>query len=83
MEARNLLVPRWRRAGTSMDVVQDHIASSYPDFRNAHYAHMYGPPPDCKRFEVERSDSLRKCIRPLSGELFSGHSMMIRACRSF
>src|SRR5215831_15746047 len=44
---------------------------------------MYGPPPDCKRFEVERSDSLRKCIRPLSGELFSGHSMMIRACRSF
>jgi hypothetical protein len=30
---------------------------------------MYGPPPDCKRFEVERSDSLRKCIRPLSGEI--------------
>jgi hypothetical protein len=28
---------------------------------------MYGPPPDCKRFEVERRDSLRKCIRPLSG----------------
>src|SRR5215469_8948593 len=34
-------------------------------------------------FEVERSYSLRKCIRPLSGELFSGHLMMIRACRSF
>ena len=32
---------------------------------------MYGPPPDCKRFEVERSDSLRKCIRPLSGESLS------------
>jgi len=29
---------------------------------------MYGPPPDCKRFEVGRKDSLRKCIRPLSGE---------------
>jgi hypothetical protein len=24
---------------------------------------MYGPPPDCKRFEVERRDSPRKCIR--------------------
>ena len=31
---------------------------------------MYGPPPDCKRFEVGRRDSLRKCIRPLSGESF-------------
>src|ERR1700722_7668016 len=31
---------------------------------------MYGPPPDCKRFEVRRRDSLRKCIRPLSGESF-------------
>ena len=31
---------------------------------------------------VER-DSLRKCIRPLSGESFSGHLMMIRTCRSF
>jgi hypothetical protein len=30
---------------------------------------MYGPPPDCKRVEVERSDSLRKCIRPLSGRI--------------
>jgi len=30
---------------------------------------MYGPPPDCKRFEVGRRDSLRKCIRPLSGEI--------------
>jgi len=47
-----------------------------------HVSIMYGPPPDCKRFEVERSNSLRKCIRPLSGESFSGHSMMIRACRS-
>jgi hypothetical protein len=44
---------------------------------------MYGPPPNCKRFEVERSNSLRKCIRPLSGESLSRHSMMIRACRSF
>ena len=26
---------------------------------------MYGPPPDCKRFEAERRDSPRKCIRPL------------------
>jgi hypothetical protein len=41
---------------------------------------MYGPPPDCKRFEVERNYSLRKCIRPLNGESLSGHSMMIRAC---
>src|ERR1019366_6824815 len=31
---------------------------------------MYGPPTDCKRFEVSRRDSLRKCIRPLSGESF-------------
>src|SRR6202030_4147386 len=31
---------------------------------------MYGPPPDCKRFEDGRRDSLRKCIRPLSGESF-------------
>src|SRR5690242_21750493 len=31
---------------------------------------MYGPPPDCKGFEVDRSNSLRKCIRPLSGERF-------------
>src|SRR5690348_9197755 len=31
---------------------------------------MYGPPPDCKGFEVDRSNSLRKCIRPLSGETF-------------
>ena len=44
---------------------------------------MYGPPPDCNRFEVGRRDSLRKCIRPLSGESLSGHLMMIRACRSF
>ena len=44
---------------------------------------MYGPPPDCKRFEVGRRDSLRKCIRPLSGESLSGHLMMIRTCRSF
>src|SRR5437879_2873379 len=44
---------------------------------------MYGLPPDCKRFEVGRRDSLRKCIRPLSGESLSGHLMMIRACRSF
>jgi hypothetical protein len=44
---------------------------------------MYGPPPNCKRFEVGRKDSPRKCIRPLSGELLSGHLMMIRTCRSF
>src|SRR5438270_8434543 len=44
---------------------------------------MYGPPPDCKGFEVGRRDSLRKCIRPLSGESLSGHLMMIRTCRSF
>jgi hypothetical protein len=44
---------------------------------------MYGPPPDCKRFEVEEANSLRKCIRPLGGEFLSGHSMMMRACRSF
>jgi hypothetical protein len=25
---------------------------------------MYGPPSDCKGFEVSRMDSLRKCIRP-------------------
>src|SRR6516164_11491440 len=30
---------------------------------------MYGPPPDCKWFEVVRKNSPRKCIRPLSGEL--------------
>jgi hypothetical protein len=29
---------------------------------------MYGPPLDCKGFEVGRRESLRKCIRPLSGE---------------
>jgi len=51
-------------------------------FARPHLLIMYGPPPDCKRFEVERSDSLRKCIRPLSGESLSGHSMMIRAYRS-
>src|SRR5438477_3054184 len=48
-----------------------------------HDTQMYGPPPDCKRFEVGRRDSLRKCIRPLSGESLSGHLMMIRTCRSF
>ena len=26
---------------------------------------MYGPPPDCKRFEVNEATSLCKCIRPL------------------
>ena len=26
---------------------------------------MYGPPPNCKRFEVGRRNSPRKCIRPL------------------
>jgi hypothetical protein len=36
-------------------------------------AKMYGPPPNCKRFEVRREDSPRKCIRPLSGEWLSGH----------
>src|SRR5216684_4220626 len=36
------------------------------------YAQMYGPPPDCKRFEDGRRDSLRKCIRPLSGEFSPG-----------
>ena len=30
---------------------------------------MYGPPPNCKRFEVGRKDSPRKCIRPLRGEI--------------
>jgi hypothetical protein len=40
---------------------------------------MYGPPPDCKRFEVERSNSLRKCIRPLSENRSPGHSIMIDA----
>jgi hypothetical protein len=44
---------------------------------------MYGPPSNCKRFEVGRKDSPRKCIRPLSGESLSGHLMMIRTCRSF
>ena len=47
------------------------------------YTQMYGPAPDCKGFEVGRRDSLRKCIRPLSGESLSGHLMMIRTCRSF
>src|SRR4029077_20104760 len=47
------------------------------------YTQMYGPPPNCKRFEVGRKGSPRKCIRPLSGESLSGHSMMIRTCRSF
>src|SRR5205823_14303541 len=51
-------------------------------FARPHLLIMYGPPPDCKRFEVERSDSLRKCIRPIRGESYSGHSMMIRAYRS-
>src|SRR5579864_3741353 len=36
-----------------------------PAHKNPHYAQMYGPPPDCKRFEDGRRDSLRKCIRPL------------------
>jgi hypothetical protein len=31
---------------------------------------MYGPPSNCKRFEVGRKVSPRKCIRPLSGESF-------------
>jgi len=35
-------------------------------------AKMYGPPPDCKRFEVERRDSPRKCIRPLGGDRSPG-----------
>ena len=39
--------------------------------KHPHYAQMYGPPPDCKRFEDGRRDSLRKCIRPLSGESLS------------
>jgi hypothetical protein len=54
------------------------VLDSTPD-----YTQMYGPPPNCKRFEVERKGSPRKCIRPLSGESLSGHSMMIRTCRSF
>jgi hypothetical protein len=33
---------------------------------------VYGPPPDCKRFEVRRRDSLRKCIRPLPRNSHSG-----------
>src|SRR5579863_4686258 len=48
-----------------------------------HFTQIYGPPPNRKRFEVGRKNSPRKCIRPLSGELLSGHLMMIRTCRSF
>ena len=43
---------------------------------------MYGPPPNCRRFELGQRDSPRKCIRPLSGQSLSGHLMMIRTCRS-
>jgi len=43
---------------------------------------MYGPPPDCKRIVGSEVNSLRKCIRPLVGESFSGLKMMIRAFRS-
>ena len=51
-------------------------------FTSALLTKMYGPSPDCKRFEVVRKDSSRKCIRPLSGESLSGHLMMIRTRRS-
>src|ERR1700746_4100300 len=33
---------------------------------------IYGPPPNCKRFEVGRRYSPRKCIRPLGGEFSPG-----------
>jgi len=31
---------------------------------------MYGPPPNCRRVEVGRRNSPRKCIRPFCGESF-------------
>jgi len=43
--------------------------SSEKNSGSGHLAKMYGPPPDCKWFEVVRKNSPRKCIRPLSGEL--------------
>src|SRR5262249_23183069 len=53
-----------------------------PDESARQLAIMYGPPSNCKRFEEDRKDSPRKCIRPLRGESLSGHLMMMRTCRS-
>ncbi len=52
------------------------------DFFNTHRRlhSMYGPPPDCKRFEVERRDSLRKCIRPLKRRIALRASEAREAC---
>ena len=35
------------------------------------WRNMYGPPPNCKKNRVDEN-SLRKCIRPLSGEWSPG-----------
>ncbi len=41
---------------------------------------MYGPRPDCKKRLVGARYSLRKCIRPLSGDYSPGHDDDPRAC---
>src|SRR5579872_2376033 len=51
--------------------------------KSGHCTQMYGPPPNCKRFEVGRS-SVRVNVSGLLVENnFSGHAMMIRTCRSY
>jgi DNA-binding NarL/FixJ family response regulator len=45
---------------------------------------MYGPPPDCKRFEGGRRDSLRKCIRLLVENrilIADDHNLVAELCK--
>jgi hypothetical protein len=66
-------------------VIKSAIDQAFVQFlsKYRHYTQMYGPPPNCKRFEVGRS-SVRVNVSGLLVEnYFSGHAMMIRTCRSF
>jgi hypothetical protein len=47
------------------------------------HTQMYGPPPNCKRFEVNERIVRVNVSGLLVENQASGHAMMIRTCRSF